>query len=50
MKKQLQKGLCLHRYSIDVFTLSNAQVVYTDVNPDMVLSCIFQTNCSRIIH
>ncbi|MBK7851317.1 MAG: T9SS type A sorting domain-containing protein [Bacteroidetes bacterium] len=47
MKKQLQKKVYAFIVTVLMFsTLSNAQVVYTDVNPDMVLSCIFQTNCS----
>ncbi len=47
MKKQLLKDFYAFIVTAMMFSASaNAQIIYTDVNPNMVLSCIFQTNCS----
>ena len=47
MKKKLLKDFYAFIVTAMMFSASaNAQIIYTDVNPNMVLSCIFQTNCS----
>lgn len=51
MKKLLQKKLSSFIIPIISGAMlfsarANAQIIYTDVNPNMVLSCTFQTNCS----
>ncbi|MBL0051891.1 MAG: T9SS type A sorting domain-containing protein [Bacteroidetes bacterium] len=47
MKNQLSKKLSAFIVIAMIFSASaNAQIVYTDVNPNEVLSCIFQTPCS----
>ena len=47
MKKQLLRKVYVFIVTAMMFSASaNAQIIYTDVNPNMVLSCIFQTDCS----
>jgi hypothetical protein len=46
MKKQLQKNLYAFIVTAMMFSVSvNAQIVYTDVNPDVVRSCSFTGGC-----